>query len=223
MQRPWGLPAHPAALGGRRRPSGTAGVTPDSPSGSADLQPQPPLTLRPRPGERQPLTNQSVSNVRLPATRPGRRAGGRSGVSGRHPRPTSSERARRLRAVCRKLTRVPLPPPHRTRRVRRRLNRLPAPLALLAAMSLVAACQIGADNPDAHASFVSGHPAGSRGRIGASPTTGSSTGPSAPTATDITLEFAGDVHFVAAHREAPEAIRPRRSDRRSRRCCRRPT
>lgn len=65
-------------------------------------------------------------------------------------------------------------------------------------MALVAACRIGADNPDSHASFASGRPTGSgAGSTGASPTTGSSTGPTAPSATDITLEFAGDVHFVA--------------------------
>ncbi|HZD97713.1 MAG TPA: CapA family protein [Micromonosporaceae bacterium] len=92
---------------------------------------------------------------------------------------------------------MPLPPPHRTRRAHRRLNRLSAPLVLLAATSLVAACQIGAGSPDAHASFASGRPGGSgAGSTAASPT-GSSSGPNAPTATDITLEFAGDVHFVA--------------------------
>jgi poly-gamma-glutamate synthesis protein (capsule biosynthesis protein) len=83
------------------------------------------------------------------------------------------------------------------RRARRRFNRLPVPMVLIAAMSLVAACQIGSDNPDAHASFASGRPAASSGAsAGAPPTTGASTGPSAPTAADITLEFAGDVHFV---------------------------
>ena len=69
-------------------------------------------------------------------------------------------------------------------------------MALIATVALVAACQIGSDNPDAHASFASGRPAASGGAsTGAAPTTGSSSGPSAPT--DITLEFAGDVHFVA--------------------------
>jgi poly-gamma-glutamate capsule biosynthesis protein CapA/YwtB (metallophosphatase superfamily) len=71
-------------------------------------------------------------------------------------------------------------------------------VALTATVALVAACQIGSGNPDAHASFASGRPAASGGvSAGAAPTAGSSSGPSAATASDVTLEFAGDVHFVA--------------------------
>jgi hypothetical protein len=62
-------------------------------------------------------------------------------------------------------------------------------------VALVAACQLGAGDPDAHASFASGRATAPATTASGTPTAtpGASTGSNA--ATDITLEFAGDVHF----------------------------